>query len=131
MPKKVRSVRLSDRTWSQLEQLAEWLQVGNRTRVIEILTERATVEMEREKMSKKMTSRKFVEMCGIALEHWDFQAADEPYRSSKVGLEYLRDHPLTDEQLAEIEQSRGRSLIDSKGNFDWDWLQELAVGTTP
>lgn len=76
------------------------------------------------------TSQKFFqEMCKEALNHWDFEAADEPYASSKKGLEYLASHPFTDEQLAEIEESRG-PLIDAKGNFDWDWLQEMAVGSS-
>lgn len=46
MPKTTHSVRLSDRTWSQLKKLADWLQVEDRTKVIEILAEREAVKME-------------------------------------------------------------------------------------
>lgn len=45
MPKATRSLRLSDRTWSQLEKLAPWLQVDDRTKVVEILAEREAAKM--------------------------------------------------------------------------------------
>ncbi len=74
-----------------------------------------------------MIQEQFIEMVELALEHWDFESADEPYKSSKRGLELLATHPLSNEQLAETEETHG-PLTDDKGNFDWDWLQELAVG---
>lgn len=78
--------------------------------------------------SQKVTQNVFVEMATEALGHWDFEAADEPYRSSKPGLENLIAKPLTDQQLADIEETD--PLIDKKGNFDWDWLSELAVAAS-
>ena len=74
-----------------------------------------------------VSQKVFQEMATVALNHWDFEAADEPYASSKSGLEYLAAHLFTDEQLAEIEESRDQ-LVDAENNFDWDWLQEMAVG---
>lgn len=49
MPKKTHSLRFEDRTWRQLAELQDWLQVGNRTKVLEVL-----VEKESEKMSKSV-----------------------------------------------------------------------------
>ncbi len=45
MPKAIRSLRLSDRTWGQLAKLAPWLQVDDRTKVVEILAERESFLM--------------------------------------------------------------------------------------
>jgi hypothetical protein len=73
-----------------------------------------------------MTTQQFLQMVELALEHWDFESADEPYCSSRQGLEYLLDNPLSRKQLAETEAS-GVKLLDTNGNFNWDWLQELAV----
>lgn len=78
--------------------------------------------------SQKVTQKVFVEMAEIALGHWDFEAADEPYRSSKPGLKNLIANPLTNQQLADIEESQ--PLVDEKGNFDWDWLGELVVSAS-
>ena len=46
MPKKSRNLRLSERTWSQLEKLASWLQVENKTRVVEVLAEMEYTKMK-------------------------------------------------------------------------------------
>lgn len=45
MAKANRSLRLSDRTWSQLAALAPWFQVDDRTKVVEILAEREATKM--------------------------------------------------------------------------------------
>lgn len=75
------------------------------------------------------TQQTFVEMVDLALEHWDFEAASEPYRSSQKGLEWLLEHPLTDAELAEHEETHG-PLTSPQGDFDWDWLSELAVSVS-
>src|SRR3990172_2054045 len=46
MAKKVRSMRLSNRTWDQLEKLTGWFRVEDRTRVVEILAEREAYRMQ-------------------------------------------------------------------------------------
>lgn len=46
MPKKMRAIRLGERTWGQLDSLVQWLQVENKTQVIEVLIEREAMKME-------------------------------------------------------------------------------------
>ena len=71
MPKTTHSVRLSDRTWSQLKKLADWLQVDDRTKVIEILAEREAVKMElnSDKAIDKWLQEKYPIDGKVQLEH--------------------------------------------------------------
>jgi hypothetical protein len=45
MAKKMRSLRLSERTWNQLDELTRRFQVDNKTAVVEILAEREYAKM--------------------------------------------------------------------------------------
>lgn len=51
MAKKMRALRLNERTWSQLEELAEYLQVGDRTKTIEVLAEQKFGEIKQDVLS--------------------------------------------------------------------------------
>jgi len=134
---------LIDYDWDNYEEHIEWVAAGDRDddatkgtplvptwdEATEITIKQSTTKGDARMStgSQKVTQKAFVEMATEALGHWDFEAASEPYRSSKPGLENLIANPLTDQQLADIEETD--PLIE-KGNFDWDWLSEMSVAAS-
>lgn len=98
MAKRIRSMRLSDRTWDQLESLAARMGVEDRTRVIEILAERESAKVEAEMNLAELLGeaakiiRSIVENGRQAtMEEFEFEAGERGWTAEMVNA--VKDSP--------------------------------------